>query len=277
MEIKSIRKTAPNYPTLEDTLSNPELLGKNAPARWLKNGAVAGALGVYLLAGCKSADNTGIEKSATALSPYESGKPDKVSGEQDTAAKKVAPVFVHGDGRNAVGCIIMGGPVYMSEREAKSIILDEFEKYGIKFKDAPPAIDYIAKKWDDSRNSDRYKTREVSIEYSLDGYNNDLNLAFAYVSYMDYEILKDDEISEESVTGFSTIEKADTIRSILARKNMYNAAIFYDPLEDEILWDSKTDKVLSASKSDAKRRAKHNLKAQVADFLEWAKKEGLIK
>ena len=44
----------------------------------------------------------------------------------------VAPIFVHGEGRGASGCIVMNPPVFLSEEEALQILGEELARAGIK-------------------------------------------------------------------------------------------------------------------------------------------------
>jgi len=44
----------------------------------------------------------------------------------------VAPIFKHGEGRGATGCVVTAPPVFLSEEEAMQIIREELAKHGVK-------------------------------------------------------------------------------------------------------------------------------------------------
>ena len=47
----------------------------------------------------------------------------------------VAPIFEHGTGRGADGCVVVSPPVFLSEEEAVQVIREELAKQGIKLKE----------------------------------------------------------------------------------------------------------------------------------------------
>jgi hypothetical protein len=52
----------------------------------------------------------------------------------EAGATIVAPIFKHGEGRGAVGCVVVSPPVFLSEEEAMQIIGEELAKSGIRLK-----------------------------------------------------------------------------------------------------------------------------------------------
>jgi hypothetical protein len=56
------------------------------------------------------------------------------SSEAGGAAITVAPVFKHGEGRGADGCVVVAPPVFLSEEEALQVLREELAKHGIKLK-----------------------------------------------------------------------------------------------------------------------------------------------
>ena len=44
----------------------------------------------------------------------------------------VAPIFQHGEGRGATGCIVMSPPVFLSEEEALQVIREEMAAKGVQ-------------------------------------------------------------------------------------------------------------------------------------------------
>jgi hypothetical protein len=110
MKVKPIKHYAgPNIPTSQILEEHPELLHL-VPRRWHGNPTVIAALaGVcVLVSGCRQS----------------AAKP---------AASRVAPLFQHGDGRGSFGCRAVNPPVFLSESEARQVIMDEAKRAGINF------------------------------------------------------------------------------------------------------------------------------------------------
>jgi hypothetical protein len=104
------------YPTRLEVLEDPELLTWHLPAAWRHLPAMSGAIGFFL--GVNLTVNPAEEKAGAA-------KPTA-----NTAAV-VAPIFEHGEGRGATGCVVTSPPVFLSEEEALQVIREELAKRGV--------------------------------------------------------------------------------------------------------------------------------------------------
>jgi hypothetical protein len=121
MKSKPVRKYAqPEYPTRLEVAAHPGLLHRHQPPAWRKWPELTGAAALFLLA------------DATRLSAAE--KPPKGSQNlaQTNAVAIVAPIFEHGAGRGATGCIVMSPPAFLSEEEALQVIREEMAAKGVK-------------------------------------------------------------------------------------------------------------------------------------------------
>jgi hypothetical protein len=49
----------------------------------------------------------------------------------------VAPIFEHGEGRGATGCVVVTFPVFLSEEEAMQVIREELAEHGIDLTRGP--------------------------------------------------------------------------------------------------------------------------------------------
>ncbi|NDW12704.1 hypothetical protein D0T50_07355 [Bacteroides sp. 214] len=109
MEIKSVNNSRqPNYPTIELFVKHPELLSRNIPNSWLKNRFVTTSLAAFLLSGndvatAKESENT---IKTTVVAQETTNKPQEKERDNNIVTN-VAPVFAHGEGRGATGCIVM--------------------------------------------------------------------------------------------------------------------------------------------------------------------------
>lgn len=50
---------------------------------------------------------------------------------QAGAKAVVAPIFEHGEGRGATGCVVVNPPVFLSEQDAMQVIREELPKSGV--------------------------------------------------------------------------------------------------------------------------------------------------
>lgn len=278
MKIKSVKKTKmPNYPILDYYIKNPGLLSKNLPESWIRNRYVATSLATFILFGSpktKVYANQNNTEIVDKLSSDEKGiKRDEIKD-----SVKIAPIFAHGDGSGATGCIVMSPPVFISEDEARSIIFNALETEGIKFdtidcpeikfKSFPIANDcYFG-------DIDTTKVSDANVELKMDGYNKELNLAIQFVSGDDYFKFRSDDGCWSSVQGYDTKKAAEIIREELITNGKSNTVVFYDPMPSI---DFESNKNWKRTQKEAKENAEQLLLAQVEDFIKWFRKENIIK
>ncbi len=106
------RHRKPGYPTRPEVVSDPELLRRNLPPGWRSKPEMAGSITSFLAA-----------NSAVQGADKKGALPEK--------AAIVAPIFEHGEGRGAIGCVVVAPPVFLSEEEAWQVIEEELAKRGV--------------------------------------------------------------------------------------------------------------------------------------------------
>lgn len=272
MKIEPLRSYAePQLPTREIVDEHPELL-RLLPKRWQANSAVVAALTACLAL-------TTCGKSQAAHSPT-----------------KVSPVFEHGDGIGSFGCIAVNPPVFLSEDEARQVIVEEAKHAGISFAPDGKTLHDITLntkgtfepvkdaegKWHYHTNYGR-QTRSIA----LDGFDRKRNISFEYVSQQD---LKD---WNAGVTVNGTSRNDDMIGTakslddgIAKAKPGGTYGVFYDPA---IGWKdarAKTTDLIPLSQdwktenakvdATAAKMAREELRKQVQDFIKWLKAQGVI-
>ena len=283
MEIKSVSNSRqPNYPTIELFVKHPELLTRNIPSSWLKNQFVATSLAAFLLSGC----GTGTTKKNVEVEAVDSldinnttSTQEKEDATNDIVAN-IAPIFAHGEGSGATGCMVMSPPVFISEDEARKIIFNALSKQGIlfdttscpeiKFTAPPIANDCYGRDFFDDDT-----TRVVSdayVELKMDGYNKDLNLAIQFVSREDFSKFTSFDGCVSSVSRYNTKQAAEIIREKLITDGKTNAVIFYDPIS-RIDFEKSDD--WRKSEREATEKSKKLLLKQVDDFIKWLKKNNI--
>src|SRR5208283_1150966 len=103
----------PRYPTRLEVLADRTLLEKHLPPAWKSCAEMAGVVTLLLATNSSLGFSQGRIKGVT-------GKP-----------AVVAPIFAHGDGRGAVGCVVINPPVFLSEQDAMQVIREQLAKAGV--------------------------------------------------------------------------------------------------------------------------------------------------
>ena len=196
----------------------------------------------------------------------------------------------------------MSAPVFISENDAIEIISNEFNKVDllidtnnrpiISFQadaiaDYCYQMEFATKETKVSANSN--KNYQAKLNFKMSGIYKKNNLLIKFVTKSDYFKFHSDSCkSGFSIQGFNTKKAAILIQNELSKTSSINAVVFYDPIayinyndDDEIekrdslgnIIEIDYDKIREA----AKKEAKDLLTAQVRDFIQWMKNEGMIK
>jgi hypothetical protein len=277
MEIKSVKNSLqPNYPTIELFIRHPELLSQHIPGSWLKNKFVATSLAAFLFSSTGTSTTPKSEK-IEIVDAVETNNPNEgmitpattaqktTNTKQDSTVTNVAPVFAHGEGRGASGCIVISPPVFISEDEAIKIILDQLRAEGYNFsREKCPTFSF---KVLNLANCD-LKKKEISIKLEMDAYNANSKWVIQYISDSDFSKFATKKGCFSSVIDYDTKQAAEIINKELKKKRKTNAVVFYDPVTRINLDDGKQfDKKMEL----AKKESKDLLLAQVNDFINWLK------
>jgi len=279
MEIKPVKiKRKPGYPTIKAFIENPVLLSKNVPFAWIRNQYAATTLATFILCGVGNQSSAQKAKLATAIisNSIKKDKPAAIqSVKHDTV--KVARIFSHGDGSGAIGCEVMSPPVFISEDEAREIIFTALKAENIVFNTTNcPVIKFMATPIanDCLNETQKKKSKKAKVEVSLDGYNAKNNLAIEYVSVADFKKFRIDDGCYSTAQGIGTLEAAYLIRDELSAQAKMNAVVFYDPMPYVKFNENELSKI---TEEKANKLAREQLLEQVKDFIDWIKKEGIIK
>lgn len=254
----------PKYPKIGIVFQEPDLLLKSVPSAWRANKLIAGALISLSLVSC-----------STKLVPYNKSKTAQLIQNKDSLkvvetkkeAKKIAPLFVHGDGVGGYACISFSSPVFISEADAMKIILSELEKYGLIFKDT--FIQDSTDQW----QSSRFKKGGDLYPYY---YNKDLNLGISYISseanssYPGAELVNSNSFSGYS---YNTKKPAQSLRDSYENEDLINFAVFYDPIKYNKV---NVHRISNLKESKYYQESVELLLEQVEDFVEWMVEVGLL-
>ena len=282
---------APAYPTIERYVYHPQEFLQNTPHSWLGNTAVMTALLAFTAGGSNCVYGQ-IRKPNIEQTDKKASDKGKY---QQKEIPHVAPIFVHGDGTGAFGCVATAPPVILSEEDALQIIKNEFAKHNIVVDSTKQSITISVKKLEWVKEKPKFiKSKKMGF----DGEIKNLNFFIEYVSNYDYDLYEDDdyEINKNgeveqwfsSVSGTHTKELAEKIREEIKKDNKLNAAIFYDPITKmnyrENLENVNTDKWTNKDWRDyynknhkaAIEKSHELLINQVTDFIDWLKNEKLL-
>jgi len=267
MEVKPVRRyRSPAYPTRLEVQDQPELLLQHVPRRWQKSAVTMAALTACL------GTNSCVH-----------GRGD----EADTVGRPavVAPVFKHGDGRGATGCVAVTPPAFVSEEEALVIIREELAKVGIAIaeQDVPlPGVEFCeyVDFEDGTQTVEIPGTRHTFV---LDAVNRERRVAVEFLSKNDYPPLGGIQHSG-SVRRYDFIELARGIAKTVRKKGKgIRLGVFYDPMTPigrPLIWDDEGELKYGhwpdLTEVQARNVSREKLRLQVKDFVDWLKGQGVI-
>lgn len=276
MEIKPVKlKRNPGYPTIKTFAENPALLSKNIPFSWIRNQYAATTLATFILCGCGNQSNTQKEKPELVIVNKDFTKNKFLeiqSVKQD--AVKIARIFSHGDGSGAIGCMVMSPPVFISEDEARKIIFTALKAENIDISTAnTPVLKFTAPPIANSCYDENDNKKQTKVEIKIDGYNPQYNLAIKFVSTFDYDQFTSPDGCMSTLQEINTKKAAELIRAELMAQGKMNAGVFYDPIPS---YNFDPEQKTHKTEKDPQLLARELLKAQVKDFINWIKREGII-
>jgi hypothetical protein len=208
----------------------------------------------------------------------------------------VAPVFKHGEGRGAEGCIVMTPPVFLSEEEAMQILREELAKHGVYLKAGGTLEGLRIPGWLEERKLlDKGKGKKELEEtvrepsgpakpLKLIGMDAEKKIAVEFVSERNYFKLAADS-GIPMVVQFDMKGVAEFVaeQSKKHGKERVFLGVFYDPLT-EMHWPDRSDgsrktdweaEMKRLKKKDKEESAKL-LRQQAQDFVAWLKKQKAI-
>lgn len=272
------RYAAPAYPTRAYLLEHPELL-RWVPKRWRRNPLVLAVLGMALPL---------LQSHATGGEDAKGTAP---------AAIRVAPLFLHGDGRGSFGCVAINPPVFLSEDEARDVIREEAKKAGLNLAKTDLTLKGVSlpvtnqyefledldqsseKKADQSERAKREKTQKGDL--ALDGYDAKHRVAFEFVSQKDFEAWEKTDGVVSTASDYDLKKTAEQLRHGLAQtKGDTVVGVFYEPGASVDLFgdDRESTRKMSWKERDqaAHKLGEQELRAQVRDFVAWLKAQGVL-
>lgn len=265
------RYTTPHLPTRAIVDRHPELL-KLLPKRWQGNPAI-----VATLAACVAMSSCAAGAATAKAKPKAKPKP------APKITSRIAPIFTHGSGIGSFGCEVVNPPTFLSEAEARQVIIEEAKRAGIVFTaDAKtlPKIDMPAtpREWNDKQPKREVKPQAIV----LDGTDTKRGISFEYVSREDSIAWQGDPLDHmtSTVYSYNVGGAAKDLQAGLAKaKPTGNYAVFYDPVALQNMnfgASADFDAAMGRAATAAYDEARKDLREQVKDFIKWLKGQGVI-
>jgi hypothetical protein len=196
---------------------------------------------------------------------------------------KVAPIFEHGRGTGSLGCDMVVPPVFMSEQEAMAIIKNEALKAGVNLDDVP-----------DNYTVEAHANLGKAV--GLEAADAEKGIAVSFISLEESKVNTDKVVSTasgplittSSVSTYNMLNRAkDAVKDWENKDIPYKVGTFYEPgveyeKEKEIYERVQSDSSLKSEEayhkyiSEVKKVSEEDLRAQVRDFIEWLRGQGII-
>jgi len=211
-------------------------------------------------------------------------------GKAQGASALVAPIFAHGEGQGATGCVVMSPPVFLSEEEALEVVKEELAKVGITLGEGMP-LDEVTIEYEDPesrrmRSGDNWlgePSAKVARPADLAAVDRQQRVGVEIVTTKDYERFGSGNFGTVSLYDTKALAEA-TAEGIRAQaKENLSVGVFYDPLEKWSFADpddtetsgnpsENLEKRVERTLRSSKERSRAKLRRQAQDFVAWLKK-----
>jgi hypothetical protein len=186
----------------------------------------------------------------------------------------VAPIFEHGEGRGATGCVAVSPPEFLSEDEAMQVIREELAKQKIELRAGSTLKDVkiaprITRQFGETKPDQVVKVTQKAAPLNLDGFDVLRRVAVEFISSGDYDKLGGvDPYAGSTVSTYDFKDAAKYLAGEVQkqeRKRIY-VGVFYDPA---VPADWK-------NRQKGKDQSEALLRQQAKEFVAWLKKQGAL-
>ncbi len=306
MKLKAVKKyDKPSYPNQQEFTPTE---AKQFP--FLSKTAMSTVISLLFLSGIQN--NDAVDQK-TKIEYSDSLKEDPLKKDETNQSRYIqVPVFEHGEGRGSTGCMVMSSPIFVSESDARDIIVETFAKQGITFEESNKTFEGLNNRnfkyeTNTKRHGKKIIEKEVypdsTYNIKVDLFSREHNLGVIFVDRTDYQKLVQYRSNMGTIQSYDLKGLAYLISQEVENYNEFNCAVFYDPMindqhpyvkektakirkkmskyrEDKkmtpkkkIAYMKKYEKIYEKQLEIEKNIELDSLKAQVDDFLEWYQKE----
>jgi hypothetical protein len=318
MDVQPLTRVGkPGYPTRDELLRHPRrarrLLARRAPVG-AELATAAGLLIALGLGACRERPSSG-PAAEVPRSPGDPGTPALRATALPTprptwelAHAVVAPVFEFGEGRGAVGCVVVSPPAFLSEEEAMLVIKEELAKHGIHLGPGAPlpgvTVSPRVRTTQSDIWTDYYDIREDTSKagpLQIDGTDAEAGVSVVFVSEADYPAVGVDGATtwqvdargnrpanqagtSSSVSAYDFREAAHYVATKAADSGLaaVRLGVFYDPVpSDEFYADDSSDEGDNAGptvdpQAALEEKSRELLRMQVRSFVTWLESEDAV-
>jgi hypothetical protein len=218
----------------------------------------------------------------------EAGAPPATAKEPTKSGLVVAPIFEHGKGRGATGCIVVAPPVFLSEEEALLVIREELARHGVRL------------------GTGRYDLPGVNVNdrrFQADAADPARRVAVEFVSEFESSELEWDRQREDRqdgsivVSSVQTYDLPNTARYLAGKvrataQSPVYFGTFYDPMAGTLNHESileaarkeagadevgkQMEQRVQTARTSAAAESRRLLRIQVQDFVKWLQGQGAL-
>jgi hypothetical protein len=225
----------------------------------------------------------------------------------------VAPIFKHGEGRGATGCVVLSPPIFLSEEEAMQIVKEELAKHGVTLASGPVLKDLIIaprrmRQLDhDEKSKKIVPDKENAAPLHVTGMDEKKLIAIKFICETNYAKLggvnphrvdvvdRDGNLIGASMSTVRLYDFKDAAEYVAAEakkqgKQQLFFGVFYDPFSREASPFSHEPPARTAKNGEkvdlkaererrekqAKQESEKQLREQAQDFAAWLKKQKAI-
>ena len=219
----------------------------------------------------------------------------------------VAPIFKHGEGRGADGCMVVSPPVFLSEEEALQIVKEELAKHGVQLASGLVLKDLIIVPRRTQQVEGDEKSKKIvpnekdAAPLRITGMDEKRSIGIEFICEKNYKTLggvdpqcidivdRDGKLRGSSMSSVRNYDFKDAAEYVATQvkkqgKDRIFFGVFYDPLTI-LPWPKrpkngeKVDRKTQLEKRDkqGKEESEKLLRQQAQDFLAWLKEQKAIK
>lgn len=184
---------------------------------------------------------------------------------------------MHGTGRGTFGDGATNPPFFLSEAEARELIVEEFEHAAITMNADGLTLPEVAIPITVQTAGGETRTQPAPLV--LDGISDNRKIAYEFISEADYLTWRDKD-SGFVFSGTDDFLGAATILrdGVEKAKPAAAVAVFYDPcVGRKDVWENAKNLPTDAKaiQEQAKLIARYEIRQQVRDYLTWLKVQGV--
>jgi len=204
----------------------------------------------------------------------------------------VAPIFDHGKGRGAIGCVVMAPPVFLTEEDALQVIQDELSKAGIELTSQRIVLSEVPikariERYERKGNEGitRVEEGEPATPLKLQLADPKRHVGIEFVGQANYHAVGGAS-SMSTVHSYDFKDRANFVaQQVRAKSRGLYVGVLYDPAvpvpQLQLTSEQWKDRDLVQRRykeagEQGRASAREDLRKQVRDLAAWLKQQGAV-